>query len=98
MSSSCLRAKIWLRFVISHPDRSADALAAKGASQIRICRQICSPGYLVRFSPKVRRNGQWIDLLLFPPHAFIAASMEFAMVQTADRDREPVTDFPSHRP
>jgi hypothetical protein len=80
------------------PDPSADALAVELGGQIRICGQICSRGYLVRFGPKVRRNGQWIDLLLFPPRTLIAASMEFAMVQTADRDREPVADFPSYRP
>jgi hypothetical protein len=52
----------------------------------------------MRFGPKVRRNGQWIDLLLFPPRTLIAASMELTVVQTADRDGEPVADFSSHRP
>src|SRR5262249_56557875 len=48
--------------------------------------------------PKGCRNGKGIDPLLLPPGAFVAAPMELAMVQPADRNGEAVGDLASHRP
>ena len=52
----------------------------------------------MRLGPKVRRNGQWIDPLAFPPGALIAASVELTMMQPADRNGEAVAHFPPQRP
>ena len=49
------------------------------------------------FGPKPGRNGQRIDLLLFPPGTLIALPVEFTMMQSADWDGESVTDFAPHR-
>ena len=51
----------------------------------------------MRLGPKVRRNGQWIDPLAFPPGALVAAPVELH-VEPADRDGEAVAHFPPHRP
>ena len=47
--------------------------------------------------PKAGRNGQRINLLVFPPGMLIALPVEFTVVQSTDWDGEPVADFPSHR-
>jgi hypothetical protein len=47
--------------------------------------------------PKSRCNGEGIDPLLAPPGAFVAAPMEFAMMQPANRNGELVADLPPHR-
>ena len=48
--------------------------------------------------PKACCNGEGIDTLLTPPGAFVAAPMEFAMMQPANWNGELVTDLPPHRP
>jgi hypothetical protein len=48
--------------------------------------------------PKFCRDGKGIESLRPPPGAFIAAPMELAMVQPANRDGELVADLPPHRP
>jgi hypothetical protein len=52
----------------------------------------------MRFGPKAGRNGQRINLPLFPPGALIALPVQFTVVQSADWDGEPVADLPPHRP
>src|SRR6516165_1074187 len=52
----------------------------------------------MRLGPKLRRNGQRIDPVAFPPGALVAAPVELAMVQPADRNGEAVAHFPPHRP
>ena len=47
--------------------------------------------------PKAGRNGQRIDLLFSPPGTLIALPVQFAVVQSADWDGEPVADLPPHR-
>ena len=42
-------------------------------------------------------NGEGIDSLLPPPGAFVAAPVEFAMMQPANRNGELVADLPPHR-
>ena len=51
----------------------------------------------MRPRPKGRRNGERIDSLLVPPGVFIAAPMEFAMMEPANRNGELVADLPPHR-
>src|ERR1700747_2075170 len=58
----------------------------------------CSRGELMRLGPKVRRNGQRIDPLTFPPGALVAAPVQLTMMQPADRNGEAVAHFPPHRP
>ena len=55
-------------------------------------------GERMRLGPKLRRNGQRIDPVTFPPGALIAAPVELSVMQPADRDREAVAHFPPHRP
>ena len=52
----------------------------------------------MRLGPKVCRNGQRIDPLAFSPGALVAAPVQLAMMQPADRDREAVAYFPPQRP
>src|SRR6516225_4748679 len=52
----------------------------------------------MRLGPKVRRNGQRINPLAFPPGALVAASVELTMMQPADRNGEAVAHFSPHRP
>src|ERR1700745_80316 len=59
---------------------------------------VCRRGERMRLGPKLRRNGQWIDPLAFPPGALIGASVELTMMQPADRNGEAVAHFPPHRP
>src|ERR1700751_5233487 len=70
------------------------SVALRALSTVDVC---CSRGELMRLGPKVRRNGQWIDPLIFPPGALVAAPVELPMVQPADWDGEPVAHFPPHR-
>ena len=42
-------------------------------------------------------NGKGIDSLLVPPGAFIAAPMQFAMMEPANRNGELVADLPPQR-
>ena len=39
-----------------------------------------------------------IDPLVLPPGALVAAPVQLAMMQPADRNGEPVADLASHRP
>ena len=48
--------------------------------------------------PKGCGNDQWLDPLALPPYALVAAPVKFPMVQPANRNGEPVADFPPHRP
>ena len=52
----------------------------------------------MRLRPQARGNDQGIESLFLPPGALVAAPMEFAMVQPADRDSETVADPTPHRP
>ena len=52
----------------------------------------------MRLAPQGCRDREGINPLARPPGPLIAASVEFTMVQPADRDREPIADFPPHRP
>ena len=49
-------------------------------------------------TPEVSGNDQGIDPLALPPGALIAAPVQLAMVQPADRDSEAIADLPPHRP
>ena len=48
-------------------------------------------------APKGCSDTEGFDPFAIPPGALVATLMEFAMVQPADGNREPVADFPSHR-
>jgi hypothetical protein len=52
----------------------------------------------MRLAPKRCRNDQGIDPLALPPFALIATAVQLAVVKPTDRNGEPVTDFPPHRP
>lgn len=65
-------------------------------SLLNIIDLCCSRSNLVRRFPKARRHGQGIDPLLFPPNLFVAAAMEFAVMQSADRNGELIADFAAH--
>ena len=43
------------------------------------------------------RHGQWIEVELLPPCAFVAALVELTMVSTAQRHSELVADFAPKR-
>jgi hypothetical protein len=62
---------------------------------INVC---CGRGERMSPGPKASRNGQRIDLPLCPPGTLIALPVQFTVVQSTDRDGEPVADFPPHRP
>ena len=47
------------------------------------------------FEPERARDNGRIDLFLFPPRRFIAASVDLAMVSAAQRDGELVADLAS---
>ena len=49
-------------------------------------------------TPEVSGNHEGIDPLALPPGVFIAAPVQLAMVQPADRDGEAVADLAPHRP
>jgi hypothetical protein len=98
MSSSALRAKNWVRFVIFAPDRNVNMLAVEVDGMIHVARQICRRCDRMRLAPQGCRDREGINPLALPPGPLIAASVEFTMVQPADRDREPIADFPPHRP
>ena len=51
----------------------------------------------MRAAPEVRGKHKGIDPLALPPGALIAAPVQFAMVQPADRHGEPVADLAPHR-
>jgi hypothetical protein len=50
----------------------------------------------MRLPPQSCRNGKRVDTLGLPPQAFIAAPMQFAMMESAQRNGEPVTDLAPH--
>src|SRR6516165_501574 len=52
----------------------------------------------MRLRPQARGNDQGIDSLFLPPDALVAPPMEFSMMQPTNRNGEPITDFPPHRP
>src|SRR6516225_1934571 len=51
----------------------------------------------MRPAPEGCRHGERIDSLFSPPGTLIAGPVELTVVQPANRDGEPITDFPSHR-
>jgi hypothetical protein len=48
--------------------------------------------------PKARCYDEGIDLSLLPPDALIAATVKLAMMKSADRNSEPITNFSPHGP
>src|ERR1700722_18667619 len=52
----------------------------------------------MRLVPKRCGHGQGLDPLALPPGGLVTLPVEFTMVQPADGYREPVADFPPHRP
>ena len=52
----------------------------------------------MRLAPKRCGDDQRIDRMALPPGALVTTPVEFAVVQSANGHREPVTDFPAHRP
>ena len=52
----------------------------------------------MRPAPKTCRNGKGVDPLALPPDALVATTVQFAMVQSANRNGELVADLASHRP
>ena len=48
-------------------------------------------------APKLCGHCERINRMGVPPGAFVAAPMKFAMVQSTDRDGEPIADFSTHR-
>ena len=52
----------------------------------------------MRRLPKGGRNPEGIYSVCPPPGAFVAAPMQLAMVQPANRNRELVADLAPHRP
>src|ERR1700722_19907580 len=52
----------------------------------------------MRLAPKRGGNLQGLDRLALPPGALATLAVELAVVQPADGYREPVADFPPHRP
>jgi hypothetical protein len=52
----------------------------------------------MRLGPKGCRSGQGVDPLVLPPDALVASTVQFAMVQSANRHGEPVADLARHRP
>src|SRR6516162_2271782 len=51
----------------------------------------------MRPAPEGCRGGERIDSLFPPPGTLVAAPVELTVVQPANRDGEPITDFPTHR-
>ena len=45
------------------------------------------------FCPKGCRNGKRINSLVLPPEPFVAAPVQLAMMEPAQRNSEPVTDL-----
>ena len=52
----------------------------------------------MRLCPKGNGHSQRLDTLLLPPGTFVAAPMEFAVMQPAKGDGEPIADLAPHRP
>src|SRR6516162_6981217 len=48
--------------------------------------------------PKREGDGHGVDVKLAPPFAFVTLPVKLTMVNTAQRDRELVRDFPAQRP
>src|SRR4051794_13342214 len=52
----------------------------------------------MRRLPKCSGHGQWLDPVLVPPGTFVAAPMQFAVVQPANGNGESIAYLAHHRP
>src|SRR6185437_10288414 len=93
--------KDWLRFVILTSHDGAKSVGK--VPSIELDEPVTGTCKLSRHDsvcplPEVRRNGEGIDVPALPPGPFVAASVEFAMVQPANRNGEFVAGLAPDRP